>query len=503
MAHSPAAASGQVLGRPALPEVPGLDQLFIAGRWQAPLSGTTVEVRCPADEEIVAHVAAVSIEDATRAAMAARSAFDQGPWPRMSVVERARYCSRLADAIERRLHRLNIAWMIEAGAPLAHSEMINSGAGKMIWRNAIEVASKLVFEERRSGRAGDVLVLHEPIGTVLAILTYNGPVVLMGMKVIPALLAGCPVVIKPAPESPLTSRILAEAIEEADFPPDVLSIIAADAAVTQHLVEHPAMDMVALTGGTAIAVDVVRRCSARLARTALELGGKSPAIIADDISLDRVLSTLVDGATGFLGQVCVSLSRILVSHARYEEVVSAMTAAYKKIKVGVPWDPANDRGPLAVERARARSEKAVEGAVRQGARVVAGGKRPPGLKHGWYYEPTLLRDVKNSMEVAQEEIFGPVTAVIAYRDIDDAVRIANDSKYGLAASIYTNDGDLGMSVARRLRSGGVALNLAGISLTEPFGGVKQSGWGRECGAEGIFEFTDVKQILLSGSYLNA
>jgi acyl-CoA reductase-like NAD-dependent aldehyde dehydrogenase len=199
----------------------------------------------------------------------------------------------------------------------------------------------------------------------------------------------------------------------------------------------------------------------------------------------------------------VSLSRILVSESRYEEVVSAMAAAYGKIKVGVPWDPQSDRGPLAVERARTRSEKAVEGAIRQGAAVAAGGKRPPGLKRGWYYEPTLLRDVKNSMDVAQEEIFGPVTAVIAYRDIDDAVRIANDSKYGLAASIYTDDDELGMSVARRLRSGGVALNLAGISLTEPFGGVKQSGWGRECGSEGILEFTDVKQILLSGSYLNA
>jgi acyl-CoA reductase-like NAD-dependent aldehyde dehydrogenase len=503
MAHRFAPVTDQPLTRPALPDVPGLDKLFIAGRWQTPMSGATVGVQCPADEEIVAQVAAPSIEDADRAALAARQAFDQGPWPRMSVTERTRYCARLADAIESRLHRLNIAWMIEAGAPLAHSEMINSGAGKMIWRNAIDVAPKLIFEERRSGRAGDVLILHEPIGTVLAILTYNGPVVLMGMKVIPALLAGCPVVIKPAPESPLTARILSEAIEEADFPPNVISVLAADAPVTQHLVEHAAVDMVALTGGTAIAVDVVRRCSARLARTALELGGKSPAIIADDSSLDRVLSTLVDGATGFLGQVCVSLSRILVSESRYEEVVSAMAAAYGKIKVGVPWDPQSDRGPLAVERARTRSEKAVEGAIRQGAAVAAGGKRPPGLKRGWYYEPTLLRDVKNSMDVAQEEIFGPVTAVIAYRDIDDAVRIANDSKYGLAASIYTDDDELGMSVARRLRSGGVALNLAGISLTEPFGGVKQSGWGRECGSEGILEFTDVKQILLSGSYLNA
>ena len=503
MAYQPVTMGAPSFARPALPDVPGLDKLFIAGRWRAPVSDTLVPVQCPADEDIVARVVMPSVGDADLAVIAAREAFDKGPWPRMSIADRSRYCARLADAIEARLPRLNIAWMLEAGAPLAHSEMINSGAGRMIWRNAISIAPQLSFEERRSGRAGDVMILREPIGTVLAILTYNGPVVLMGMKVIPALLAGCPVIVKPAPESPLTARLLAEAIEEADFPPGVVSMLAADAEVTQHLVGHGGIDMVALTGGTAIAVDVVRRCAGRLARTALELGGKSPAIIADDIPLDKVLSTLVDGATGFLGQVCVSLSRILVSQRRYEEVVEAMSAAYRKLRVGLPWDPRSDRGPLAVERARTRSENAVAGALRQGARVAAGGKRPRLPERGWYYEPTLLRDVDNSMDVAQEEVFGPVTAVISYRDIDDAVRIANDSRFGLAASVYTDDADLAMSIARRLRSGGVALNLAGISLTEPFGGVKQSGWGRECGSEGILEFTDVKQVLLSGSYLNA
>jgi acyl-CoA reductase-like NAD-dependent aldehyde dehydrogenase len=489
--------------QPALPDVPGLEELFIAGKWRTPNSAATVPVICPANEAVVAHVALPGIADADAAVAAARTAFDSGPWPKMSVAERVAYCSRLADALEARMHRMNIAWMLEAGAPLAHSEMINTAAGRMIWRNALEIAPTLKFEERRTGRSGDVIVLHEPIGTVLAILTYNGPVVLMGMKVIPALLAGCPVIIKPAPESPLTSRIIAEAIESVGFPPGVISVLAAGSDVTQHLVGHAGIDMIALTGGTAIAVDVVRRSAARLARTALELGGKSPAIIADDIALDKVLATLVDGATGFLGQVCVSLSRILVSEKRYEEVVEAMAAAYKRIKVGLPWDPSSNRGPLAVERARARSEKAVAGAIAAGAKVVAGGRRPPHLTRGWYYEPTLLRDVHNDMEVAQEEVFGPVTAVIRYRDIDDAVRLANDSKYGLAASVYCADDALALAIARRLRSGGVALNLAGISLTEPFGGVKQSGWGRECGSEGIFEFTDVKQVLLSGSYTSA
>ncbi len=401
------------------------------------------------------------------------------------------------------MDRLNIAWMLESGAPAAHSEMINSGAATAVWRHAIDRAPKLVFEEHRTSSMGETLILREPIGTVLAILTYNGPVVIMGMKVIPALLAGCPVIIKHAPESQLTSRIIAEAVQEADFPTGVVSVLAANTQVTQHLVEHPGVDMIGLTGGTVIAVDVVRRSAGRLARTALELGGKSPAIIADDIPLELVLPTLVSGSTGFLGQVCVSLSRILVSRSRHDELVSALANAYRDLKVGLPWDEGVDRGPLAVERARDRVERMVATAVKQGAEIAAGGRRPPHLQRGWYYEPTLLTNVQNDMEIAQEEVFGPVTAVITYRDMDDAVRIANDSKFGLASSIYSTDPAVQMRVARSIRSGGVAINAAGVSLVEPFGGIKQSGWGRECGDEGIFEFTDTKQVVLRGSYVEA
>jgi acyl-CoA reductase-like NAD-dependent aldehyde dehydrogenase len=419
----------------------------------------------------------------------------------MTVAERARVCERLADALEARLDRLNLAWMFESGAPLAHGEMINSGAGKQIWRHAIEIAKDMAFEESRDGAMGNVIIRREPIGTTLGILTYNGPVVLMGMKVIPALLAGCPMIIKPAPESALTSRIIAEAVAEADFPEGVVSILPAGTEVTQYLVGHPGIDMVALTGGTAIAVDVVKRSADRLARTALELGGKSPAILAEDVDFEAVAETLVEGSTGFLGQVCVSLSRLIVPRTRYDEFVELWAGKYNALKVGPAWDASVDRGPLAVERARARCERMVAEAVEEGATVAAGGRRPEGLPSGWYYEPTLITNATNDMRIAQEEVFGPVTVAIPYEDMDDAVRIANDSRFGLAASVYSKDNDLALSVARRLRSGGVAINVAGISLTEPFGGVKQSGWGRECGKEGILEFTDIKQILTGGSYL--
>lgn len=482
-------------------DVPGLDQVFIAGQWERS-SGKTIDVIAPSTEDVVTRVVNPTTEDADKAAEAAKRAFNNGAgeWPSMSVEERAAVCARLCDELESRMDAMNRAWTFEAGAPKAHGDMINGGAGVMVWRHALKMATEdIVWEEDR----GDALIRHIPTGPVLAIMTYNGPVVLMGMKVIPALLAGCTVVVKHAPESPLTSRLVAEAVRAAGFPEGVVSVLAADTPVTQHLVSHPAIRMVAVTGGTAIGVDVVKRTADRLARTALELGGKAPAIIAEDANLDDVLETLGVGCTGFNGQVCVNLSRVLVPRSRHDEIVDRLAEHFSSIRVGDPFDPESDRGPLAVERARDRAENYVKIATDEGAKVVAGGKRPEHLPKGWYFEPTLLTGVNNQMRVAREEIFGPVTSVIAYDGIEEAIQIANDTPFGLAASVYSADRDAAFAIARQIRSGGVAINLAGISLTQPFGGIGDSGWGRECGAEGILEFTDIQQILKGGSYLDA
>ena len=479
-------------------DVPGLDAQFIGGDWRS-RTGDYIAVVSPTTEDVIARVAEPTFADADAAVAAARHAFDHGSWPRMSAAERAHICERLCAALEARLDALNRAWMFESGATRAHGEMINSGAGVSIWRNALENAQNISYLEDR----GDVLIAREPIGTVLGILTYNGPIVLMGMKIIPALLAGCTVVVKHAPESPLTSRLVAEAIRAGGFPAGVVSVLAAGTAVTQHLVGHAGIDMVALTGGTAIGVDVVKRTADRLARTALELGGKSPAIITDDVDMNEVMATLGAGCTGFMGQVCVNLSRVLAPRSRYDEVTQALAAQFKSLRVGDPFDPATDRGPLAVERARDRVEAHVAGARRDGARVVAGGRRPGHLIRGWFYEPTLLADVHNRMRVAQEEIFGPVTAVIPYDDVEQAIAIANDSPFGLACSVYSKDLERAHAIARRIRAGSVAINMAGVSLTQPFGGYKQSGWGKECGPEGIAEFLQLKQIVRGGSYLGS
>jgi acyl-CoA reductase-like NAD-dependent aldehyde dehydrogenase len=482
----------------------GADKLFIAGEWVEPSTDETIDVVMPSTGEVVATVAAPARADADAAVAAAREAFDAGPWPRMSAEERAAVCARFADELESRMDHMNRLWTFESGFPLSHSNMINTGAGRMIWRHAIGRAPELPWEERRTGAGSDVLLRREPIGTVLGILTYNGPVVLLGMKIIPALLAGCAVVIKPAPDSQLTTRVISEAVAAAGFPRGVVSVLVAGLETSQYLVSHPDIDMVHMTGGTAVAVDVVGRTAPRLARTALELGGKSPAIILDDANLDDVLPTLIPGSIGGVGQVCVCLSRILVSRARYDEVVARLADEFGNWKVGDPFDPATVLGPLGNERALHRVEAMLERAQEQGAKVVAGGRRPPEFGgRGFYFEPTLLRDVTEDMDIAQDEVFGPIVSVLAYDDVRDAVRMANHTRFGLAASVYSADADAALEVAKQLRSGGVAINLAGVCLTEPFGGVKQSGWGRECGAEGILEFTDIKQILLSGSYVDA
>ncbi len=480
-------------------DVPGLDSQLIGGQWARNASAEFVDVVSPTTEEAVARVALPSVRDADLAVAAARDAFDTGPWPRLSIEERVEACARLCDGLEQRLEVMNRAWTFESGPTQAHGEMINNGAGVAVWRQALAMAPQLPWEQNREG----TWIWREPIGTVLGVLTFNGPIVLMGMKIIPALLAGCTVIIKHAPESALTSRLIADAVREAAFPPGVVSVLPAATAVTQHLVGHDGIDMVALTGGTAIGVDVVKRTADRLARTALELGGKSPAILTEDVDLDGVMQTLGVGSSGFMGQVCVNLSRVLAPRSRYDEVVDALASHYQSLNIGDPFDPGTDQGPLAVLRARDRVEKFVSQAQQEGARLVTGGQRPAHLNRGWFYQPTLFADVDNGMTLAQEEVFGPVTAVIPYDGVDEAIRIANDSRFGLACSIYSADEGHALSMARQIRAGGVAINCAGVSLTNPFGGYKQSGWGRECGPEGILEFTQIKQVMMGASYLDS
>jgi acyl-CoA reductase-like NAD-dependent aldehyde dehydrogenase len=483
--------------------IPHPHELFIGGAWQAPGTDALFSVINPSNEAVVAELPDVGPADVDWAVVAARQAFDEGPWSRLPLTERISALRRFTDALLRRTDQIGLAWGAECGPTVAFRDAINTIVAPTVFENAYATAESTPQREERTGFAGTVTVVHEPHGVVVAILTYNGPLAYLGMKVLPALLSGNVVVLKMPVETRLTAQFIADAAAEADLPPGVLSVLATGAESSRYLVAHQGIDMVSFTGGTIVGAEIMRSTADRLVRTTLELGGKSAGIVADDMDLSELLPALLPGILPFQGQVCVALTRLLVSRSRHDEIVGALAGVFSGLKIGDALDPSSDFGPVAVPRTRDRCEQFVAGAVQEGATIAYGGKRPDGLDRGWYFEPTLLTGVKNSMTVAQEEVFGPVFTVLTYDDIDDAVRIANDSKYGLTAAMFTHDDELARSVGERLRVGSFTVNSTGGVLGQPFGGFKMSGIGREMGLEGYQEWSQTKVLKISaeGNYL--
>ncbi|MFI0797855.1 betaine-aldehyde dehydrogenase [Amycolatopsis lurida] len=473
--------------------VPGPGSVFVGGDWVT-ATGLTRRVVSPSTGEIVLEVVLPG-ESEARLALESADGPGRDTWARSSVAERVEVCRRFCAAIEERIPELGVVWAVEAGMPVAYSAILHKFGAAGGWRSALDSAEAALREDVRHSPLGDVLVRREPAGVVVAIMAYNGPLVTLATKVIPALLAGCPVIVKAAPESQLIMRLVAECAIAAHFPTGALSILCGEIDVAERLTADPRVDLVSLTGGQVAAQRILDATRDRFARTHFELGGKSPALILDDAPLERVLKSLVPGATGGAGQVCALLSRILVSEQRHDEVVDALRIVWQNLKIGEPLDPATRVGPLVNDAALKRTEGFIERAKANGARVVAGGHRPPGLEAGFFHEPTLLTEVARGTELAREEVFGPVTAVLTYRDFDDALALANDTGFGLAATVYTTDRDAAMAAAARITTGSVAINTFGPTVTAPFGGRKGSGWGRESGPEGIHEFTELKQVL--------
>lgn len=477
--------------------VPQPESAFVGGQW-VPATGGGYDVVSPSTERPVAQIAVPGLDQATAAVQVA---VEQGlrAWPATPVNERAEICDRFFALVQERAADLDVLWAIEAGMPIRYGRRLHRFATTEAWTSAVEEASSVLREQRRTSVLGDVLIRREPVGVVVAILPSNGPVVTVASKVIPALLAGCPVIAKGAPESQLVLHVVADCAARAGFPAGALSILAGDAALGQSLTRDAWVNMVSLTGGGRAAQDVIDATRGRLARTQLELGGKSPALIMDDVPVDMVLRALVPGATSGTGQVCALLSRVLVSERRHDELVEAMRLAWEALPIGDPLDKRTEIGPLLNKLALERTTLFVEHAIAGGARVVTGSGRPPGLDVGWYHQPTLLTDVGEDSEIAQCEVFGPVTAVQKYRDLNDAIRLANHTSYGLSAAVFGANRDAAVEVASQIRAGSVAINTFGPAMSAPFGGMKASGWGRESGPEGIRGFTEVKQILLGQS----
>jgi acyl-CoA reductase-like NAD-dependent aldehyde dehydrogenase len=475
------------------------DRFFIGGEWVEPASDATVDVIDSGTEDVYYTIAAAASDDISRAVGAARQAFDDGPWARLTHAQRAEYITALGAAVAERGDALSQLWPRESGVLYSTSQYSGRIASGALAGYAA-LADTFPFEEECPPTGGGKfgLLVREPVGVVGAIIPWNAPVALICHKIGPALLAGCTVVLKSAPEAPGAGNVFAEAAEQIGLPPGVFNVVTADREVSELLVTNPGVDKITFTGSTAAGRRIASLCGERIARCTLELGGKSAAVVLDDMDLGTAAKTLAKAECGLNGQVCSSLTRVIVSKGRHDELVEALAATFGKTRVGDPFDEASQLGPLVSERQRERVLGYIKKGVAEGATLATGGGRPADLDRGYYVEPTVFGNVDNGSSIGSEEIFGPVLAVIKANDEQDAVRLANDTIYGLNASVFTNDVDRARAVARELRSGTVGHNAFRTDFGMAFGGFKQSGIGREGGKEGLLPFLETKTVILEG-----
>ncbi len=470
------------------------DAVFIGGEWMPALDGREIAVISPATEEPIAHVTLGGVADMDRAVGVAREAFDDGPWPRMTPVERAGVLARASELLMERHDEIAQLITQEVGTPIRQSRRSRVTNVRDMFDVHVAMAETYPWVEIRHGLRSRVEIRQEPVGVVGAIVPWNVPFSLTAAKLAPALLTGCTVVLKPAEETPLNALVLAEILAEAGLPPGVLSVVPADRTTSAALVANPAVDKISFTGSTAAGKAIAAECGRQLKRYSLELGGKSAAIILADADLEGTLSRLLPATINNNGQVCVNQTRILAPRERYDEIVEAFSDGYRSLPIGDPMDPATEVGPLIHAEHRERVEGYITTGREEGARVTVGGRRPDGLDRGFYVEPTIFADVDNGMRIAQEEIFGPVLTIIPYRDEDDAVAIANDSVYGLSGTVWSADPERAARIARRVRTGNIGVNFFTLDFAAPFGGFKESGIGREYGPEGIAAFTEIQSL---------
>jgi aldehyde dehydrogenase (NAD+) len=474
-----------------------LDRFFIGGEWVAPSTDATIDVVEAATEQLYYKVAEAREADMDRAVTAAATAFHEGPWPRMSHQERAGYLRAIAAKLRERAEDSAQIWPRESG--ILHSAAVTRMGGiAKAWEYFAGLADTFDWTERAEPSAGAFAeIVKEPVGVVGAIIPWNGPPALIVWKAAPALIAGCTVVLKNAPEAPGAGYLIAEICEEVGLPPGVFNVVTADREVSELLVRDPRVDKIAFTGSTAAGRRIASLCGERIARCTLELGGKSAAVILDDADLAEAAQVLSAAECSISGQVCSSLTRIVVPRSRHDELADALASTFSQVRVGDPFDSATQMGPLAMQRQRDRVEGYIAKGVEEGARLLTGGGRPKDLDRGWFIEPTVFAGVDNGSTIGREEIFGPVLSVIPAEDEDDAIRIANDTIYGLNASVFTPDVERARAVARRLRSGTVGHNAHRTDFFVGFGGFKQSGIGREGGVEGLRMYLENKSVILN------
>ena len=471
------------------------DRVWIGGEWVGAQSGRTIDLVCPNTEEVIGAVAEADAEDMDAAVTAARAAFDIGPWSRRPPHERIAVLKRIAQHLRARTDEIARAWTLQMGGLASFAVPMTAGS-TMAFEQIIAAAEKFPFvETRASPVVKSAIVAHEPVGVVAAIAPWNAPYGIMLNKVAYALAAGCTVIMKPSPETPLEAYVIAEAAESAGVPAGVINLVCGDRAASDHLVCNPGVDKVSFTGSTAVGKRIASVCGGRIARCTLELGGKSAAIVRDDFPTEAAARLLTGTITLMSGQVCAMLSRAIVPRRRHDELADAIARQMKQVVIGHSGDPTTQLGPLAMKRQLERVEMYIEDG-RRTADLVTGGHRPEHLRRGYFIEPTLFASVKNQSRISQEEIFGPVLSLIPVEDEEDAIRVANESNYGLNGSVLTHDAQAAYRIARRIRTGAIGQNGLRLDFGLPYGGFKQSGLGREGGIEGLMAYLETKTILL-------
>lgn len=480
--------------------------IYVDGRWVAPTAGRTEVVINPSTEEAIATVAVADEGDVDHAIAAARRAFDEGPWPRMSPEERCDLLQRLHDRIAERRDELIALVIAEIGAAQPLAGRLHVDTPLEILRFCIDAARKrervlplppTVTRDRRGAKVlGTSVKVREPAGVVSAITPFNFPFFLNLAKIAPALAVGCTMVLKPSPLTPLQALVFGDLADEVGLPPGVLNVVTGDVEVGEQLTSDERVDLVTFTGSDLVGAAVMANAAPTLKGVLLELGGKSPMIVRADADLDLAARAGIGQITTQAGQGCALLTRHIVHRAVYDDYLDRASKIAGAIKVGDPADPEVTMGPLIRASQRDRVEGYVAEGREAGARVAAGGQRPTDLERGFFYEPTLLYDVESSMSIAQDEIFGPVGVVIPFDSDDEAIAIANDSRYGLAAGLWSADAGTAYEMALGIRAGRISINGGSGSFNPaaPFGGYKRSGIGREFGEEGLDAYTEIKAI---------
>ena len=467
------------------------ENFYIDGKWVKPLADKKITVINPATEEEAGYVYSAGYTDVDQAVAAARKAFSS--WQATAVGERTGFLRAIANGINLRGDELAKIITKEMGMPSNISYGYQVEPPVMVIESFIEVVENFAFQQRNKTS----LNLLEPIGVCALIVPWNFPLTQAMLKLAPALCAGCTVILKPSEFTPLSSSVLAEIIDGAGLPPGVFNLIHGEGnEVGVALSAHPGVDMISLTGSTRAGVSVASNAAASLKRVTLELGGKSPNIICDDADLTKVVPAGVNKCFSNSGQACDAPTRMLVPESKFEQVAELAKATAEALQTGDPADETTNLGPLVNQSQYNRVNELIKSGIDEGARIITGGLgKPDGVDKGYYIKPTIFIDVDNKMRIAQQEIFGPVLCIIPYTDDDDAIRIANDTQYGLAAYISSSDKNRLAYIAKRLQAGQIRINQAPFDITAPFGGYKMSGYGRELGEAGLEEYLQIKACM--------